>query len=51
MRSWAAQPGTTAGLVVLVVNDHLLKQTWPGLVTGKLSDFAGPPQAPLPPPS
>ncbi len=28
-------------LVVLVVNDHLLKYTWPGFVTGKLSDVAG----------
>jgi hypothetical protein len=24
-----------------VVNDHLLKTTWPGWVSGKLSDFAG----------
>ena len=28
-------------LAVLVVNDHLLKALVPGLVTGKLSDFAG----------
>lgn len=28
-------------LVLLLVNDHLLKQAYPGLVTGKLSDFAG----------
>ncbi|MFC1433835.1 hypothetical protein ACEZDB_24610 [Streptacidiphilus sp. N1-3] len=26
---------------VLAVNDHLLKQIWPGPVTGKLSDLAG----------
>lgn len=23
------------------MNDHALKQLWPGLITGKLSDFAG----------
>lgn len=34
-------PLTVASLVVLVVNDHLLKQRWPGVVTGKLSDVAG----------
>ena len=28
-------------LVVLLVNDGLLKQAYPGLITGKLSDFAG----------
>jgi len=28
-------------LVVLLVNDWLLKQAYPGFVTGKLSDFAG----------
>ncbi|PZG18818.1 hypothetical protein C1J01_14065 [Nonomuraea aridisoli] len=32
---------TVAGVVVLLINDHLLKQTWPGFVTGKLSDVAG----------
>jgi hypothetical protein len=32
---------TVAGVLVLLVNDHLLKQAWPGLVTGKLSDVAG----------
>ncbi|MFG1680646.1 hypothetical protein ACGFNP_10775 [Nonomuraea sp. NPDC049269] len=26
---------------VLLLNDHLLKQVWPGFVTGKLSDVAG----------
>ncbi|MGP4094318.1 hypothetical protein [Nonomuraea sp. KM90] len=26
---------------MLLVNDHLLKQAWPGFVTGKLSDVAG----------
>ncbi|MCK2214411.1 hypothetical protein MF672_011500 [Actinomadura sp. ATCC 31491] len=28
-------------MIVLLVNDHLLKQVWPGFVTGKLSDVAG----------
>jgi hypothetical protein len=28
-------------LTVLLVNDHVLKQAFPGLITGKLSDFAG----------
>ena len=28
-------------LVLLLVNDWLLKQAYPGLITGKLSDFAG----------
>lgn len=28
-------------LLVLVANDHALKQTHPGFVTGKLSDFSG----------
>ncbi|MFF4620131.1 hypothetical protein [Nonomuraea jabiensis] len=32
---------TVAGVFVLFINDHLLKQTWPGPVTGKLSDVAG----------
>jgi len=27
---------------VLAVNDHVLKAAWPGVVTGKLSDVAGP---------
>jgi hypothetical protein len=26
---------------VLLLNDHLFKQVWPGFVTGKLSDVAG----------
>ncbi len=29
------------GLLVLVVNDHWLKMQYPGVLTGKLSDFAG----------
>ena len=30
-----------SAVVVLAVNDHVLKQRWPGLITGKLSDVAG----------
>ncbi|MGW4962655.1 hypothetical protein ACWEPL_36005 [Nonomuraea sp. NPDC004186] len=32
---------TVAGVFVLFINDHLLKQAWPGPLTGKLSDVAG----------
>ncbi|TDD50825.1 hypothetical protein E1286_11495 [Nonomuraea terrae] len=39
--AWLCHPVTVAGVVVLLINDHLLKQTWPGFVTGKLSDVAG----------
>ncbi|WP_345393526.1 hypothetical protein [Nonomuraea salmonea] len=28
-------------MLVLLVNDHLLKAAFPGVVTGKLSDVAG----------
>lgn len=42
-----AAPLSVLSLVVLVLNDHVLKQAWPGLVTGKLSDFAGLVVAPL----
>ena len=35
------RPFVGSSIVVLIVNDHLLKQRWPGLVTGKLSDVAG----------
>ena len=34
-------PIALAAIALLVVNDHVLKQLAPGLVTGKLSDFAG----------
>ena len=34
-------PAFIAALAVLVANDFVLKQAYPGLVTGKLSDFAG----------
>lgn len=30
-----------ASVVALLLNDHVLKQAWPGWVTGKLSDVAG----------
>jgi hypothetical protein len=33
--------GFIAGLVLLLINDFVLKQAYPGVVTGKLSDFAG----------
>jgi hypothetical protein len=39
--TWLCHPVTVAGVIVLLVNDHLLKQAWPGFVTGKLSDVAG----------
>lgn len=34
-------PVTLAALTTLVLNDHVLKWTWPGWITGKLSDVAG----------
>lgn len=40
-------PLPIGALALLVINDHLLKAAWPGLVTGKLSDFAGLIVAPL----
>ncbi|WP_410644836.1 hypothetical protein [Amycolatopsis sp. lyj-346] len=38
---WAAHPLIIGAAVVLLLNDHVLKPAWPGLVTGKLSDVAG----------
>lgn len=35
------EPWLAAGVVVLAVNDHLLKGAGPGWLTGKLSDVAG----------
>jgi hypothetical protein len=32
---------TLVALVLLLVNDHVLKAAYPGVVTGKLSDIAG----------
>ncbi len=34
-------PIAVVSVVALVVNDRFVKQTWPGLVSGKLSDVAG----------
>ena len=34
-------PGFALALALLAVNDHVLKALAPGLITGKLSDFAG----------
>ncbi|MGW3892907.1 hypothetical protein ACWD69_29890 [Micromonospora chokoriensis] len=39
--SWLCHPTTLLALVLLVVNDHVLKPAFPGLLTGKLSDVAG----------
>jgi hypothetical protein len=41
------QPVAISALVVLVVNDHVLKAWQPSWLTGKLSDFAGMLLAPL----
>lgn len=38
---WLIHPATVAAVVLLAVNDHLLKAHYPGLLTGKLSDLAG----------
>jgi len=34
-------PASVIALVTLIVNDHVLKASLPGVLTGKLSDFAG----------
>jgi hypothetical protein len=34
-------PVSLAAIVLLVVNDHVFKAAWPGVLTGKLSDVAG----------
>jgi hypothetical protein len=36
-----ASPPSLVAIALLLINDHLFKQMWPSLVTGKLSDFAG----------
>lgn len=39
--AWLGDPSTVVALIILVVNDHVLKAAFPGLITGKLSDAAG----------
>ncbi|MEV6521646.1 hypothetical protein AB0M43_06905 [Longispora sp. NPDC051575] len=39
--AWLAHPVTLVAGLLLVLNDHLLKPSFPGPVTGKLSDVAG----------
>ncbi|MFC0864291.1 hypothetical protein ACFHYQ_18520 [Sphaerimonospora cavernae] len=39
--AWLGHPVTMAAVALLILNDHLFKRLWPGVVTGKLSDFAG----------
>ncbi|MBQ1055535.1 hypothetical protein KBX35_12145 [Micromonospora sp. C32] len=39
--AWLGHPVTVLSLIVLVLNDHVFKSAFPGLVTGKLSDVAG----------
>jgi hypothetical protein len=39
--AWLVHPVTVVATALLVVNDHLLKAAYPGLLTGKLSDVAG----------
>lgn len=34
-------PVAIAAVALLIANDHVLKDRWPGMVTGKLSDVAG----------
>jgi hypothetical protein len=41
LAGWLIHPVTLTGVVLLAVNDHLLKARYPGPVTGKLSDLAG----------
>ena len=37
-----ADPRFLLAVLLLGLNDHLFKAVWPGFLTGKLSDFAGP---------
>jgi hypothetical protein len=37
----ALHPLFLVSLAILLINDHILKNLYPGFVTGKLSDFAG----------
>ena len=34
-------PGALIAIGLLILNDHWLKDVYPGIITGKLSDFAG----------
>ncbi len=38
---WLLSPTFLAAVLLLLLNDHWLKQAYPGWLTGKLSDFAG----------
>jgi hypothetical protein len=38
---WLGAPPTVVAVVLLLLNDRVWKQQWPGPVTGKLSDVAG----------
>ncbi|WP_067173473.1 hypothetical protein [Microtetraspora niveoalba] len=39
--AWLGHPATVVATAVLLLNDHVFKDLWPGPVTGKLSDVAG----------
>jgi len=39
--SCLAHPSVILSIFLLLLNDHLLKDLYPGVITGKLSDFAG----------
>lgn len=38
---WLGTPWFLASVALLAVNDHLLKERFPGWLTGKVSDLAG----------
>lgn len=40
-RESMTHPAIVAAVLLLVLNDHVFKQLWPGWISGKLSDFAG----------
>jgi len=39
--AWLLHPVIVVAVAVLLLNDHVLKAAWPGMLTGKLSDVAG----------
>lgn len=41
LRQAMTHPAIVAAVLLLVLNDHVFKQLWPGWATGKLSDVAG----------